>query len=95
MEKGYYKTFRISSGALVGQNENSTIHGGSYAIRMSNIDFVTWKKNFETGEFWVKLHASSGKEIRLKITKEELNDIIQVYGNENVIYNGDFDDVGK
>ena len=88
-DKGYYKTFRITYSE---DGKQPTIHGGSYAVKMYNIDFVTWKKNFETGDFWVKLHTLSGKEVRLKITKEELNEIVRVYGNENVEFNGEFNE---
>ena len=80
MSKGYYNAYTIS---------NDVIHGGSYAINFDNIDFITWKKNFETGEFWVKFHTNSGKEIRLKVTLLELNDSLQEWGNTNVIYYGD------
>ena len=80
MSKGYYNAYTIS---------NDVIHGGSYAINFDYIDFITWKKNFETGEFWVKFHTNSGKEIRLKVTLLELNDILQEWGNTNVIYYGD------
>ena len=80
MSKGYYNAYTIS---------NDVIHGGSYAINFDNIDFITWRKNFETGEFWVKFHTNSGKEIRLKVTLLELNDILQEWGNTNVIYYGD------
>ncbi len=80
MSKGYYQTYKIA---------DDVIHGGSFAIHISNIDFITWKRNFETGEFWVKLHTNSSKEIRLKVTLLELNDILQTWGNEKVIYYGD------
>ena len=80
MSKGYYQTYKIA---------NDVIHGGSFAIHFSNIDFITWKRNFETGEFWVKFHTISSKEIRLKMTLEELNDILQTWGNTNVKFYGD------
>ena len=80
MSKGYYSAYTIS---------NDVIHGGSYAINLDNIDFITWKKNFETGEFWVKFHTNSSKEIRLKVTLVELNEILQAWGNPDVIYYGD------
>lgn len=77
MSKGYYKSFRIN---------RDVIHGGSYAIHMDDIDFVTWKKNFETGEYWVKFHTASGKEIRLKVNHEGLNEILTSWGNSDVEY---------
>tara|TARA_R100000152_G_C6618439_1_gene69962 strand:- start:290 stop:559 length:270 start_codon:yes stop_codon:yes gene_type:complete len=79
--KGYYSTFSIT---YCDRDENPVIHGGSYAIKAENIDFLTWKKNHETGEYWAKFHTMSGKEIRLRINYEELNDILQLVMNENV-----------
>ena len=37
----------------------------------------------------MKFHFSSGKEIRLKVTEEELNDIVRQWTNVNINYNGD------
>tara|TARA_R100000152_G_C6671413_1_gene107645 strand:+ start:371 stop:658 length:288 start_codon:yes stop_codon:yes gene_type:complete len=89
--KGYYKTFTISGT----EADNSVIHGGSYSIPVSNVDFVTWKKNVETGEFWVKLHTLSGKEIRLRVNFKELNEILRVTGNSLVEYKNGDDDYGN
>jgi hypothetical protein len=87
MGKGYYKTFYVTTRTNThGREVDATIHGGSYSIPIAHIDFVTWKKNHETGEFWVKLHTISGKEIRLRVTFRELNEILQETGNENVEY---------
>lgn len=77
MTKGYYGAYTIT---------DDVIYGGSYAIKMANIDFITWKKNHETGEFWVKFHSMSGKEIRLKITHGELNEVLQTWGNKDIKY---------
>jgi hypothetical protein len=88
--KGYYKTFTISTEA-----DSSVIHGGSYSIPVSNVDFVTWKKNVETGEFWVKLHTLSGKEIRLRVNFKELNEVLRVTGNSLVEYKNGDDDYGN
>tara|TARA_R110000751_G_scaffold302624_2_gene416772 strand:+ start:162 stop:446 length:285 start_codon:yes stop_codon:yes gene_type:complete len=81
--KGYYASFNIT---LDGRGETPTIHGNSFAIKASNVDFITSKQNMDTGEYWCKLHSISGKEIRLKVSLEDLNKILQVYGNENVNY---------
>ena len=62
---------------------------------MSNVDFVTWKKNVETGEFWVKLHTLSGKEIRLRVNFKELNEVLRVTGNSLVEYKNGDDDYGN
>ena len=89
MSKGYYKSYTISSYA----DGDSVIHGGSYSIPAQNVDFVTWKKNHETGEFWVKLHTLSGKEVRLKVSYNDLNEILRTCGNRLVHYeNGDEND---
>ena len=88
--KGYYKTFTNSS-----EGDSHVIHGGSYSIPVSNVDFVTWKKNLETGEFWVKLHTMSGKEIRLRVNFNELNEILKITGNTLVEYKNGDDDYGN
>ena len=89
MTKGYYKTYRISTF----DGDDAVIHGGSYAIKIDHIDFITWKKNHETGEYWVKLHTNSSKEIRLKVNYDNLNDILRTYGNKVVHYeDGDEND---
>ena len=36
---------------------------------------MTWRRNDETGDYWVKFHVPSGKEIRIKVTATELQDI--------------------
>ena len=82
-EKGYYSTFSITYDENLSQ---PVIHGGSYAIKAENIDFLTWKKNHETGEYWAKFHTISGKEIRLRINYEELGDLLKIVMNENVVY---------
>ena len=68
---------------------NNVMHGNSFAFPMANADFSTWRLNTDTGEYWVKFHFSSGKEIRLKVTEEELNDIVRQWTNVNINYNGD------
>ena len=50
------------------------------------MDFVTWKKNIETGEYWAKLHTMSGKEVRLKVDHDELNRLLKTCGNDEVYY---------
>jgi len=65
------------------------IHGRSFAFPMNNADFTTWRQNEDTGEYWMKFHFPSGKEIRLKVTEEELNDIVHNWTDVNINYNGD------
>ena len=81
--KGYYSTFNVT---YDNKGENPVIHGGSYAVKVKNVDFLTWKKNHETGNYWAKFHTKSGKEIRLKINYDELNRLLGVIMNENVEY---------
>ena len=81
--KGYYSAFRIT---YCDKDNTPVIHGGSYAIKVANIDFLTWKKNHETGEYWAKLHTVSGKEIRMKVSFEGLNDLLSITMNKNVEY---------
>ena len=56
--------------------EKGIIHGSSYAVHVDKIEFLTWRLNEDTGDFWVKLHIESGKEIRLKVSEQDLRDII-------------------
>ena len=39
------------------------LHGASFALHMSKIDFITWRRNVDTGAYWIKFHSASGKEI--------------------------------
>ncbi len=59
------------------------IHGASFALHFKNIDFVTWRRNTDTGEYWIKLHTQSGKEIRLHSSLEELNDLLDRHSRAN------------
>ena len=83
MNKGYYNEYKITSYA----EDDDVIHGRSYAIRAKNIDFVTWKQNNEArSEYWMKLHTKSGKEIRIKVDLEGLNEILATVGNQMVYH---------
>ena len=75
--KGYYSTFSLSG------HIEPVIHGGSYSIPVENVDFLTWKRNLETGKYWLKLHTMSGKEIRLQVNIDELNQIMKACGNDD------------
>ena len=46
--KGYYASFNIT---LDGRGETPTIHGNSFAIKASNVDFITSKQNMDTGVY--------------------------------------------
>ena len=54
---------------------NKIIHGTSFAISLDDVEFMTWRRNDETGDYWVKFHVPSGKEIRIKVTATELQEI--------------------
>jgi hypothetical protein len=64
--------------------ENRLLHGSSFAISLNEIEFITWRKNEDTGDYWVKFHTPSGKEIRIKVKEEELRDIVDVWFCKNV-----------
>ena len=57
------------------------IHGASFALPFKNIDFATWRRNTETGEYWIKFHIGS-KECRYKADgQKEVADILNVWGD--------------
>ena len=94
MSKGYYNSFSITTQGNVEGEPSKAIHGGSFCIDVENVDFMTWKKNIETGMFWVKLHTISGKEVRVKSDKDALNKLLEVIGNKNVKYEyGDYNEL--
>ncbi len=64
--------------------EYGYIHGSSYAVALSDIEFFSWKQNEESGEYWVKLHVPSGKEIRVRVTERDLRDIIAKWANKEL-----------
>lgn len=84
--KGYYSTFTLSYKDYKGALIDPVIHGGSYSIPTKNVDFLTWKRNMETGKYWLKLHTMSSKEIRLQVSIEELNTIMKACGNDECIF---------
>ena len=59
--------------------QNEYIHGSSYIVALSDIEFFSWKRNEESGEYWVKLHVPSGKEIRIRVTQNGLYDIVSAW----------------
>ncbi len=72
------------------------IHGASFAMPFSNVDFITWRQNVDTKEYWMKLHTMSGKEIRIQASYEELNDILAAFSskmhrteNRKIVYRSD------
>ena len=87
-----------TTGNYTGKNtfhvSGKVIHGTSFAIMLSDIEFLTWKKNDDTGDYWVKFHTPSSKEIRIKVSLDHLNFILGEWAimNGNDVYpnvNGD------
>ena len=97
MGKGYYDSFSITpkvQNVAMGGYASYAIHGGSFCIDSENIDFMTWKRNVETGLFWVKLHTKSGKEVRVKSSSEGLDRLLMIIGNADVKYEyGDYNEL--
>ncbi len=56
--------------------ENGIIHGSSYATLLRTVEFITWRLNEDSGEYWMKFHVPSGKEIRIKVNEEDLRSIL-------------------
>lgn len=56
--------------------ENGVIHGSSYATLLRTVEFITWRLNEDSGEYWMKFHVPSGKEIRIKVNEEDLRSIL-------------------
>ncbi len=63
--------------------EGRMIHGLSFAISLNEIEFITWRMNEDTGDYWVKFHVPSGKEIRIKVTEMELREIVDAWSIDN------------
>lgn len=66
--------------------ENRIIHGTSFIISLDNVEFITWRLNEDTGDYWVKLHIPSGKEIRIKVGEEDLRNIVDIWSANSNIY---------
>lgn len=58
---------------------NTIIKGSSYWFNVTKVDFTTRRMNDDTGEFWVKFHFPSGKEIRIKVDEEDLDEITNLF----------------
>ena len=55
------------------------IHGSSFSVSLNDVEFMTWRRNDDTGDYWVKFHTPSGKEIRIKVSAIELQEIHTVW----------------
>jgi len=57
-------------------NGGLVIHGRSFAFLMDDVDFLTWKYNPDTGDYWTKFHFVS-KDVRVKLSLTELNELLE------------------
>ena len=49
----------------------------TWIVCMTDIQFITWKENYETGSYFVKLHIGD-KETRLQLdTEEEVEELVR------------------
>ena len=80
-----YSMSADSNGGLV-------VHGRSFAFLMDSVDFLTWKYNPDTGDYWTKFHFVS-KDVRVKLSLTELNELLEQWKgitfNPNEYKNGD------
>ena len=60
------------------------IHGSSFAVSLDDVEFMTWRRNDETGDYWVKFHVPSGKEIRLKVSETDVREITNEWTQKNI-----------
>ena len=79
---------------------DKVIHGNTFAILLKEIEFMTWKLNRDSGNYWLKFHTPSSKEIRIKVSKDHLNLILGEWSvlKGNSIYiniNGDENDMDE
>tara|TARA_R110000824_G_scaffold164245_10_gene340440 strand:+ start:1219 stop:1434 length:216 start_codon:yes stop_codon:yes gene_type:complete len=52
-----------------------------WAVYLGDIQFITWKENFETGNYFVKLHIGA-KETRIQLdTLEEIEELMAEWKN--------------
>jgi len=58
------------------QISDKIMHSHSFAVPLQTVEFLTVRLNEENGEYWLKMHLPSGKEIRIKVSSLELNSIL-------------------
>ena len=56
-------------------NGGLVVHGRSFAFLMDSVDFLTWKYNPDTGDYWTKFHFET-KDVRIKLSLDDLNEIL-------------------
>ena len=64
--------------------EYGILHGSSFAVALEEIEFITWRLNEETGDYWVKFHMPSTKEIRIKVSESNLRNIIDLWSSGEI-----------
>lgn len=73
--KGINNMYRISNGI---------IHGSSFVVELNTVEFLTFRLNEDTNEYWMKLHLPSGKEIRLKVSETDVRKITNEWTQKNI-----------
>jgi|TARA_R110000824_G_scaffold283693_2_gene472048 catalase len=63
--------------------KNRFVHGPSFIIHMDSVDFMTWRMNEDSGEYWVKFHFGT-KEVRVRVTPNELKELVAVWANKDI-----------
>tara|TARA_R110000765_G_scaffold417645_1_gene520349 strand:- start:385 stop:678 length:294 start_codon:yes stop_codon:yes gene_type:complete len=63
---------------------NGIIHGSSFVVELDTIEFLTFRLNEETNEYWLKMHLPSGKEIRLKVSETDVREITNEWTQKNI-----------
>ena len=75
--------------------EGRFIHGSSYVIDIGKVDFMTWRLNDDSNEYWVKFHYTS-KEVRIRVTPSQLHELVDTWaGKEQNIKIGEKYGMGK
>jgi len=63
---------------------NGIIHGASFVVELNTVEFLTFRLNEDTNEYWLKLHLPSGKEIRLKVSETDVREITNEWTQKNI-----------
>jgi len=67
---------------------NGIMHGASFVVKLNTIEFLTMRLNEETGEYWLKMHLPSGKEVRIRVSEAQVRDISEQWsGGKNINLN--------
>lgn len=63
--------------------EGRFIHGSSYVIDIGKVDFMTWRLNDDSNEYWVKFHYTS-KEVRIRVTPSQLHELVDTWAGKEL-----------